>query len=221
MDKNPSPTDIAGTGMFPVYPSPLPVGEPDYLSCHASIRPKEAQHRYFGSNLNNHIYSLCSRNPSSIFSHHLRQQHKHACLTSARAPRFLSSVSLPPLLVLLATSLLLGISETPTPIPGWRRNVSDCKVTTPSVIVYRYAVPVGYLLPDQYPTGTRMGKNHYPRQLTGTGTGTGWILRSGEENVPAIPVRYIPVAIRSQGRQLVMALGKLTCFLAVLCLALS
>ena len=37
----------------------LPVGEPDYLSCHTSIRPKEAQYRYFGPNLNNHIYSLC------------------------------------------------------------------------------------------------------------------------------------------------------------------
>ena len=62
---------------------------------------------------------MCSRNPSSIFSHHLRQQHKHTCLTSARAPRFLSSVSLPHLLILLATSLLfLGISETPTLIPG-------------------------------------------------------------------------------------------------------
>ena len=58
-------------------------------------------------------------NLSSIFPHHLRQQHKHACLTSARAPHFLSSVSLPPLLVLLATSLLLlGIFETPTLIPG-------------------------------------------------------------------------------------------------------
>ena len=62
---------------------------------------------------------MYSRNPSSIFHHHLRQQHKHACLTSARAPRFLSSVSLPPLLVLLATSiLLLGISETLTLMPG-------------------------------------------------------------------------------------------------------
>ena len=58
-------------------------------------------------------------NHSSIFPYHLRQQHKHASLTSARAPRFLSLVSLPPLLVLLATSLfLLGISETPTLIPG-------------------------------------------------------------------------------------------------------
>ena len=110
---------IAGTGTFSVYPSPLPVGEPNYLSCHASIRLKEAQYRYFGPNLNNHIYSLCSRNPSSIFPHHLRQQHKHVYLTSARAPRFLSSVSLPSLLVFLATSLLLlGISETPTLIPG-------------------------------------------------------------------------------------------------------
>ena len=50
---------IAGTEMFPVYQSPLPVGKPDYLNCHASIRPKEAQHRYFGLNLNNRIYSLC------------------------------------------------------------------------------------------------------------------------------------------------------------------
>ena len=62
---------------------------------------------------------MCSRNPNSIFPHHLRQQYKHACLTSARAPRFLSSVSLPLLLVLLVTSLLpLGISETLTLIPG-------------------------------------------------------------------------------------------------------
>ena len=59
MGKNSSPTGIAGMETFPVYPSPLFVGEPDYLSCHASIRPKEAQHRYFGPNLNNHIYSLC------------------------------------------------------------------------------------------------------------------------------------------------------------------
>ena len=62
---------------------------------------------------------MYSRNPNSIFPHHLRQQHKHVCLTSARAPRLLSSVSLPPLLVLLVTSLLpLGISETLTLIPG-------------------------------------------------------------------------------------------------------
>ena len=62
---------------------------------------------------------MCSRNPSSIFPHHLCQQHKHACLTSARAPHFLSSVSLLSLVILLATSLLLlGISETPTLIPG-------------------------------------------------------------------------------------------------------
>ena len=59
MDKNSYPMGIAGTGTFHVYPSPLPVGEPDYLSCHTSIRPKEAQYRYFGPNLNNHIYSLC------------------------------------------------------------------------------------------------------------------------------------------------------------------
>ena len=50
---------IANTETFSVYPSPLPVEEPDYLSCHASIRPKKAQHRYFDPNLNNHIYSLC------------------------------------------------------------------------------------------------------------------------------------------------------------------
>ena len=60
MGKNPYPTGIAGMGTFPVYPSPLPVGEPDYLSYHASIRLKEAQHRYFGPNLNSHIYSLCA-----------------------------------------------------------------------------------------------------------------------------------------------------------------
>jgi hypothetical protein len=59
MGKNPSPTGIAGTGTFSVYPSLLPVGEPDYFSCHASIKPIEAQHRYFGPNLSNHIYSLC------------------------------------------------------------------------------------------------------------------------------------------------------------------
>ena len=56
-----------------------------------------------------------------------------------------------------------------------------------------YAVPVGYLLPDRYPMGTEMGKNLYPRQLTGMETG--WILRSGKENVLAIPNGYIPVAI--------------------------
>ena len=59
MCKNTSSTDRAGTKTFHVYSSPLPVGEPNYLSCHVSIRPKEAQHRYFGPNLNNHIYSLC------------------------------------------------------------------------------------------------------------------------------------------------------------------
>ena len=48
MGKNLFPTGIAGTGMFPVYPSLLSVGEPDYLGCYASIRPKEAQHKYFG-----------------------------------------------------------------------------------------------------------------------------------------------------------------------------
>ena len=59
MGKNPSPTGIASTETFSVYPSPLPVGEPDYLGCHTSIRPKEAQYMYFCPNLNNHIYSLC------------------------------------------------------------------------------------------------------------------------------------------------------------------
>ena len=58
MDKNPSTTGIAGTGTFPDYPSLLPLGKPDYLSCHASIRHKEAQHRYFDPNLNNYIYIL-------------------------------------------------------------------------------------------------------------------------------------------------------------------
>ena len=103
------PDGYSGYGNVPCLPVSVTVGEPDYLSCHANIRPKEAQHRYF----------VCSRNPSLIFSHHLCQQHKHACFTSARAPRFLSSVSLSPLLVLFATSLfLLDISETPTFIPG-------------------------------------------------------------------------------------------------------
>jgi len=76
------------------------------------------------------------------------------------------------LLVLLATSLLLlGISETPTLIPGEEETSPIAKLRPQVSLFIGYAVPVRYLLPDRCPTGTRMGKNLYPRQLTGTETG--------------------------------------------------
>ena len=150
MGKNPSPTGIAGTGTFPVYPSPLPVGEPDYLSCHASIRPKEAQHRYFGPNLNNHIYSLCvlgtivqffltmsassTSTPASRALVPLASSVRSLChlCSSSSQPRSFSSAS--PRL----RHLYPGEEET-SPIAKLRPQVS---------LFIGYAVPVGYLLPD-------------------------------------------------------------------------
>ena len=171
MCKNQSPTGIAGMGTFPVYPSPLPVGEPDYLSCHVSIRPKEAQHRYFGTNLNNHIYSLCvlgtlvqffltisassTSTPTSRALVPLASSDRSLChlFSSSSQPRSFSSTS--PRL----RHLYPGEEET-SPIIKLRPQVS---------LFIGYAVPVGYLLSDRCPTGMGMGKNLYPRQLTGTG----------------------------------------------------
>ena len=171
MDKNLSPTGIVGTGTFPVYPSPLPVGKPDYLSCHTIIRPKEAQRRYFGPNLNNHIYSLCvlgilvlffltisvssTSTPASRALVPLASSVRSLChlCSSSSQPRSFSSAS--PRL----RHLYPGEEET-SPIAKLRPQVS---------LFIGYAVPVGYLLPDRCPTGTGMGKNLYPRQLTGTG----------------------------------------------------
>ena len=167
MGKNLSPMGIAGTGTFPVYPFPLPVGKPDYLSCHASIRPKEVQHRYFGPNLNNHIYSLCilgtliqfflTISVSSTSTHVLRalvplassvRSLCHLCSSSSQ-PRSFSSASS------RLRHLYPGEEET-SPIVKLRPQVS---------------LFIGYLLPDRYPTGREMGKNLYPRPLTGMGTG--------------------------------------------------
>ena len=150
MGKNPSSTGIADTRTFPVYPSLLPVGEPDYLSCHASIMPKEAQHRYFGPNLNNHIYSLCvigtlvqfllTISASSTSTHASRalvplassvRSLCHLCSSSSQ-PRSFSSAS--PRL----RHLYPGEEET-SPIAKLRPQVS---------LFIGYAVPVGYLLPD-------------------------------------------------------------------------
>ena len=135
---------------------------------------------------------MCSRNPSLIFliisasststpaSRALVplassvQSLCHLCSSSSQ-PHSFSSAS--PRL----RHLYSGEEET-SPIAKLRPQVS---------LFIGYAVPVGYLLPDRCPMGTGISKNLYPRQLTGTG----WILRSGEENVPAIPDGYIPVAI--------------------------
>ena len=173
MGKNTSRTGIAGTGTFPIYPSPLPVGEPDYLSCHASIRPKEAQYMYFDPNLNNHIYSLCvlgtlvqffltisASSTSMPVSQALVPLASsvwslcHICSSSSQ-PRSFSSAS--PRL----RHLYPGEEET-SPIAKLRPQVS---------LFIGYAVPVGYLLPDRCPTGTGIGKNLYPRHLMGMGTG--------------------------------------------------
>ena len=169
MEKNPYPTGIAGTGMFPVYLSPLPVGEPDYLSCHASIRPKEAQRRYFGPNLNNHIYSLCVLGTLVQFFLIISASSTSTPASRALVPLASSVRSLchlcsssSQLCSFSSTSLrLLGEEET-SPIGKLRPQVS---------LFIGYAVPVGYLLPDRCPTGTGMSKNLYPRQLTETETG--------------------------------------------------
>ena len=175
MDKNPSPTGIAGTGTFPVYPSPLPVREPDYLSCHASIRPKEAQHSYFGPNLNNHIYILCvlgtlvqfflTISVSSTSTHVLRALVPLA--SSVRSLCHLCSSSSQPRSFSSASSRLRHL------YPGEEETSPIVKLRPQMSLFIGYAVPVGYLLPDRYPMGTGMGKNLYPRQLTGTGTGMG------------------------------------------------
>ena len=81
--------------------------------------------------------------------------------------------------------------------PGEEETSLIAKLRPQVSLFIGYVVPVGYLLPDQYPTGMGMCKNLYPRQLMGMETG--WIFRSGEENVPAIPDGYIPVAILSCG----------------------
>ena len=169
MCKNSSPTGIGGTGTFPVYPSPLPVEEPDYLSCHASIRPKKAQHRYFGLNLNNHIYNLCvlatlvqffltisassTNTPASRAHVPLTSSVLSLChiCSSSSQPRSFSSAS--PRL----RHLYPGEEET-SPIAKLRPQVS---------LFIEYAVLVGYLLPDRCSTGTRMSKNLYSRQLIG------------------------------------------------------
>jgi hypothetical protein len=50
MGKNLSPTGMAGTGTFPVYPSPLPAGEPTMLQymCLCISYMKQAQLTYDG-----------------------------------------------------------------------------------------------------------------------------------------------------------------------------
>ena len=171
MGKNPSPTSIAGTGTFPVYPSPLPVGEPDYLSCHASIRPKEVQ-QFFDPNLNNHIYCLCvlgtlvqffltisassTSTPASRALVPLASSIRFLChiCSSSSQPRSFSSASPRP------RHLYPGEEKT-SPIAKVRPQVS---------LFIEYVVPVGDLLPDRCPMGTGIGKNLYPRQLTGMGT---------------------------------------------------
>ena len=172
MGKNPFPTRIAGTRTFPVYPSPLPVGESDYLSCNASIRSKEVQHRYFGPNLNNHIYSLCvlgtlvqlfltifassTSTPASRALVPLASSVRslcHLCSSSSQPRSFSASPRL--------RHLYPGEEET-SPIVKLRPQVS---------LFIGYAVPVGYLLLDRCPTDTGIGKNLYPRQLTKTGMG--------------------------------------------------
>ena len=164
------PTRIAGARTFPVYPSPLPVGEPDYLSYHASITPKEAQHRYFGPNLNNHIYSLCVLGTLVQFFLTIS-----ASSTSAPASRALvplaSSVRSLCHLCSSSSLLLLGISKTPTLIPGWRRNTSDCKAVTPSVLIYRVCSTCRVSVTRPIPDGYGDGQESIPETVNGDGDG--------------------------------------------------
>ena len=137
-----------------------------------SIRSKEAQHRYFGPNLNNHIYSLCvlgtlvqifliisassTSTPDSRALVPLASSVRSLChlCSSSSQPRSFSSAS-PKL-----RHLYPGEEEM-SPIAKLRPQVS---------LFIGYAVSVGYLLPDRCPTGMGMDKNLYPRQLTKTET---------------------------------------------------
>ena len=162
---------IAGTGTFPVYPSPLPVGEPDYLSCHASIRPKEAQHRYLDPNLNNYIYSLCVLGTLvqfflTIFASSTSTPTSRALVSIASSVRslcHLCSSSSQPRSFSSASPRLRHLH------PGEEETSLITKLRPQVSLFIGYAVPVGYLLPDRCPMGTGMCKNLYPRQLTGTG----------------------------------------------------
>jgi hypothetical protein len=93
---------MAGTRTFPIYPSSLPAGEPDYLSNLVNIRPKEAQHSYFGPSLSNHINSMyVTRTLVHFLLPHLsRHQHKplHACsLDSSPRPTLVEEADAVPL----------------------------------------------------------------------------------------------------------------------------
>ena len=140
------------------------------MSCHASIRLKEAQQMYFGPNLNNHIYSLCvlgtlvhfflTISVSSTSTPASRalvplvssvQSLCHLCSSSSQ-PRSFSSAS--PRL----RHLYSGEEET-SPIIKLRLQMS---------LFIGYAVPVEYLLSDQCSTDTETCKNLYSRSLTRT-----------------------------------------------------
>ena len=173
MCKNPSPTGIAGTGTFHGYPSPLPVGKPDYLSCHTSIRPKEAQHRYFSPNLNNHIYSLCVLGTLVQFFITISASSTSTPASRALVPLASSVLSL---CHLYSSSSQHRSFSSASPrlrhlYPGEEETSSITKLRPQVSLFIGYAVPIGYLLPDRCPTGTGIGKNLYLRQLTETGTG--------------------------------------------------
>ena len=155
------PDGYSGYGNVPCLFVPVTRWETRLFELSCEYRPKEAQHRYFGPNLNNHIYSLCvlgtlvqlfltifassTSTPASralvplAFSvrslYHLCSSSSQPCSFSSAFPRL--------------RHLYPGEEET-SPIAKLRPQVS---------LFIGFAVPVGYLLPDQCPTGTGMGKN--------------------------------------------------------------
>ena len=165
------PDGYSGYGNVPCLPVPVTRWEPDYLSCHASIRPKEAQHRYFGPNLNNHIYSLCVLGTLVQFFITVSASSTSTPVSRALVPlassvrsvcHFCSSSS-------QHRSFFSASPRLRRLYPGEEKTSSIAKLRPQVSLFIGYAVPVGYLLPDRCPTGTGMGKNLYP-QLTGTGT---------------------------------------------------
>ena len=129
-----------------------PLGEPDYLSYHASIRPKEAQHRYFDPNLNNHIYSLCVLGTLVQFSSpsppaaQARLPHERSC---SSLPQFLSATFAHPPRNLTPSPRHLRDSDTYTRVKKKRLRLQSCDPKCPCLSGMQY--PSGIC----YPTDTR------------------------------------------------------------------
>ena len=130
---------------------------------------------------------MCSRNPRSIFPHHLRQQHKHErpcpslsqfglSATFARPPRN------------LAPPRRLRDSDTYTRVKKKRLRL---QAATTSVLVYQVCSTRRVSVTPPMPDGYGDGQESIPETVNGDGDGMN--SPCGKENVPAIPDGYIPL----------------------------